>query len=127
MGACWSACMDWKAITAAMRQSDASASKSTAMQPLLYLDSILGLLFIGCLHAVEVPWAWMPLGAAMLGTVVFTMVSYRYFARNSPDELRSEKFNLRKIELGMKEDSIEGRPAGKLEPIQVPELEASGK
>lgn len=53
MGICWSARMDRQTITAAIRQSDASASKSTAMQPLLYLDSILGLLFIGCLHVAE--------------------------------------------------------------------------
>lgn len=63
----------------------------------------------------------------MLGAVGFTIVSYRYFAKNSPDELRSEKYNLKKLELGMKEDSVKGRSAGRLEPAQVPGLEAPGK
>lgn len=69
----------------------------------------------------------MPLGVAMLGAVGFTMVSYRYFAKNSPEELRSEKYNFKKLQLGMQQDSVKGKSAGRLEPAQVPRLEAPGK
>ena len=121
----YSGCMVWKAIETAFTQSAASGSRSTAMQPMLFLDALLGSLFIGCMYAVDAVWACMLLGAAMLGAVGFTMCVYWHFAKNSPDALRSEKFNLRKIELGMKEDSVKGKPAGKLKPTQVPELEAA--
>ena len=104
-------------VFTAVSQSAASGSRSTALQPLLYLVGLLGSLFVACLYFTVGHWSCLILGVALMGTVVFLAFAYWHFAKNSPDALRSEKFNLKKLELGMKEDSMKGEPAGRLKPV----------
>ena len=96
------------------------------MQPLLYLNGISFVTFVACMK-LAAGYEWMCLAIALLclAIVIFTLCAYWHFAKTDPDSLRSERFTLRKLELGLVGDSHAGmRKVGQSD-RQTPALDAS--
>jgi hypothetical protein len=82
-------------------QAQARGSRTTALQPLIYMASVL--LAAGVLGHDRLPgWALVGvIGLAFLVVVVFISV-YIHFVRSDLDALRSERFVIRKLEIQSK-------------------------
>lgn len=99
-----------EALREFLSQASATGSKSTAMQPLIWLTGILisGLILSSSLGGPE--WI-LVLIACLLGVTVLIFIgSYIYYGVKSPDALRSEKFTLSKmaIEKNLVGDNLSG-------------------
>ena len=92
----------------ALKELGTSASRSSALQsPIRILVALLAT-FVGCLKLARVDWICIFLLVLVTATVVFSMCVYWHFAKVNPDALRSERFILRKLELGLQGDSESG-------------------
>ena len=98
-----------ESIATALSKSASSGSRSTALQPLLYLNGISFVAFLACMKlAAGYEWVCVAIFLLSVVIVIFTLCAYWHFAKTNPDSLRSERFTLRKLELGMVGDSESG-------------------
>lgn len=84
-------------MRAFLSQASSTGSRSTALQPLVWLIAILisGLLYAATRAVPE--WVLIAL-AIFLGIAIFLyMTTYGYFALKNVDALRSEKYTLSKM------------------------------
>jgi hypothetical protein len=89
--------MTWEQTIASM--AEGRASRSTALQPMLFLDLICFASVGGAVTAGAKPWAVVSLLCIAGLCAVATIAVYCYYAVKRPDLLRSEKFAIRKMEL----------------------------
>ncbi|MCG7964826.1 MAG: hypothetical protein N0E54_19150 [Candidatus Thiodiazotropha taylori] len=84
-------------IRALFSQSSATGGRSSALQPLGWLTTILiaGLVLIEMWEAPD--WIIITLVVLLISTVVMYLLIYLYYAIKNPDALRSEKFTLSKM------------------------------
>lgn len=108
-------------IQTILNHASVRGSRSTVMNPLAWLLSILFAGLVACLGLSPPGWIILILGVAVGVVIVIFIIMYIVFAIQSPDALRSEKFYLTKlaIEKSIKGDSIIG--------LIDPEVEASAE
>jgi hypothetical protein len=86
-------------ILSILQQSIGRGSRSTALQPLVWLILVLALIFIGCLKYHASVWIF---GAVLSMSAIVVLVylgSYLYLIRTNIDATRSERFTLEKLAL----------------------------
>jgi len=119
-------------ILSLFQRASAQGSRSTAMNPLIWLA---GMVLVSLLWAAGSPSLphWVPafLAVAAGFVVIAFLVAYFYLARKDPDLLRSERFTLSKMALqrSMEGDDLTGlkKPAADEPPplsLPAPEHEA---
>ena len=80
-----------------MEQQAGSGKRSTALQPIIYITSILLLGLIGSFQVNAPLWLSVSLFCMLVGSILLFGVAYIYFMLKNPDALRSEKFNITKV------------------------------
>lgn len=107
-------------IHAILSRATASGSRSTALQPMVWLTGFVSLGFVAALKMQSPQWSLILLGV-LLGVCVSTfIISYAYYAAKNPDALRSEKFTLSKMAI---EKNLIGDDKAGL--VEIMEFEAS--
>lgn len=91
--------MGGELIQAMAQIAEGKASRSTALQPLLWTTSMLSLTFVGSLMKETPGWARVFLATALGVCVAMTFVAYWVAFNRDPDLLRSERFVIRKLEI----------------------------
>lgn len=92
----------------ALKEFGTSASRSSALQSPIRIILALLATFVGCLKMADSEWLCIFLLVLVTVTLIFSMCVYWHFAKVNPDALRSERFILRKLELGLQGDSESG-------------------
>ena len=79
--------------------AEGKATRSTALQPLLWALAAFISLLIGAIMAKAAAWLLVTL-VAFVGVLLLALLgAFFYFAARQPDALRSEKFLIRKMEI----------------------------
>ena len=82
-----------------LQHANASGSKSTALQPLVWVITVLTTALVAAVQVQASPWIVGGL-AVLAGVVVLALLAaYWHFAVKNPDYLRSERFNLTKMQI----------------------------
>lgn len=97
-------------LQAFMSQAFSSASRSTALQPLVWLSALLIFGFLIALRYDLPTWGVVFLACLAAVAIVIFLGSYIYFMFKNPDALRSEKYTLSKmaIEKNLIGDDVSG-------------------
>ena len=80
-------------------QSSGKSSRSTALQPLVWLVVVLALTFLGSLRYHAPSWALIAISCVGGIAIVVYLGSYVYLIGHNIDATRSERFVLEKIAL----------------------------
>jgi hypothetical protein len=91
-------------------RTDASGTKSTALQPLLIGNAILSAAIGVALKAGAATWLLAVMALLLFACVVTFIGAYIFFMIRNPDALRSERFSLNKMamERGLIGDDLTG-------------------
>lgn len=105
-----------------LQHANADGSRSTAMNPLIWLvAAVLAALLTAANLEVQPTWI-VPLlaGLTVVGVLAF-LCAYFILLNKNPDALRSERFTLSKmaIESGLIGDSSKGFTAGAAKPVEA--------
>lgn len=93
-----------------LRSDDGTATRSTILHSLQWMTFIL-ITGLGGTSFTSAPnWAIQIISALLILVVVLYLIFFCYFAIKNPDQLRSEKYSIRKMELerGLIGDNIFG-------------------
>ena len=82
-----------------LEHSARGGSRSTALQPLVWLTIVTGGTLVCCLKFGAPPWLLVAVFSLIAIVTVIYLGSYLFLIRNNIDATRSEKFNLAKMEL----------------------------
>jgi hypothetical protein len=112
-------------FTSLLQQANSTGTRSTALSDLRWFLAILTAAFIVAIKLAAPDWALILIACLMgLSALVYLSI-YVYFATNSPDALRSERFTLSKLQI---EKSITGdNLGGFIDPLkEVTVLDSKG-
>lgn len=84
-------------IRAFLSQASSTGSRSTALQPLMWLSGILTTGLVVASNQQTPEWALISMTVLFGITICIFLVCYVYFAIKNPDALRSEKYTLSKM------------------------------
>jgi hypothetical protein len=100
---------DW--VQAISRMSEGRATRSTTLQPMLWLVALLGVLICSLVWNGAAPqWLLVFVSVLFAMCIGVLVITYVCFAFKNPELLRSEKFLIRKMEIEQSSigDSIKG-------------------
>ncbi|MGI8773202.1 MAG: hypothetical protein ACR2JE_17400 [Acidobacteriaceae bacterium] len=122
--------MPFEHFLSLLQHSSGKSSRSTTLQPLVWLIIVVAGVFMGA--AKYIPGSWIP--SAVLGLIALVVLAFigafMYFMVKNPDALRSERFTLDKMALQQSRtgDDISGfkeRPLIDETAKVVPQIERS--
>ncbi|MFN0132210.1 MAG: hypothetical protein ACKVW3_06720 [Phycisphaerales bacterium] len=86
-------------LQAISRFSEGKATRTTALQPLLWLCALLAAGFVGAASTGAALWVQIIFGSAFGAVVLTTVVLHCILLWKNPDLVRSESFVIRKMEI----------------------------
>jgi hypothetical protein len=93
-----------------LQQASAQGSRSTALQPLIWLSSLFLVALVSSVSVHAPAWVVVALCSGT-GVILVTFVfAYLFFVLKNPDALRSERFTLTKMQIEKNQlgDTIRG-------------------
>ena len=82
-----------------LQQSSAQGSRTTALQPVIWISSLVMASMVTSISVHAPQWVLVFLGCIMTVLLATFVFAYVYFALRNPDALRSERFTLTKMQI----------------------------